>query len=93
MGGYRFGYRQEGATDGGGTLLVRPEAVRIGTEGEGLRGTVRTAAYLGSHIEYRVETSLGILLAVGPADRTHAFPVGAQVTVGFDPGGVYLLSR
>lgn len=93
VGAYRFGYRQEGAADGDGTLLVRPEAVRIGWEGEGLRGTVRTAAYLGSHIEYRVETPLGILLAVGPADRTQVFPVGGQVTVGFDPGGVYLLAR
>jgi len=93
VGGYRFGYRQEEAPDGDGTLLVRPEAVRIGTAGEGLRGTIRTAAYLGSHIEYRVETSLGILLAVGPADRTRVFPVGGQVTLGFDSSGVHLLAR
>ncbi|MDR7523264.1 MAG: ABC transporter ATP-binding protein [Armatimonadota bacterium] len=90
---YRLPYQQEGITDGDWTLLVRPEAVRLDAGDEGLPGTVRTAAYLGVHIEYRIETPVGMLFAIGPADRAQVHPVGSRVTATFDVGGIYLLAR
>ena len=92
-GPYRFAYRQEGRATGDWMLLVRPEAVRLDRGDEGLVGTIHAAAFLGSHTEYLVETPLGTLLAVGPADRTGARGVGAPVTLQFESGGVYLLPR
>ena len=45
---------------------LRPESLGIATDGDGIAGTVASAAYVGASMEYRVETSLGVLFVVSP---------------------------
>ena len=49
-------------------VAIRPEAIELkpGDTTGGLRGTVRKATYLGSHMEYSVDTELGELFAISP---------------------------
>ena len=48
--------------------------------------------YLGTHMEYEVETSLGELFVVRP-ETTSPLAKGAAVSVSFDPVGVKLVRR
>jgi iron(III) transport system ATP-binding protein len=47
-------------------LAIRPEAIRLARHGdeESLEATVLKATYLGSHMEYTLETSFGTLFAI-----------------------------
>jgi iron(III) transport system ATP-binding protein len=59
-------------------LAVRPEAVSLTAEGEGLPGRIQRAAFLGQTREYEVETAAGELFVVTPA-AAHAFAPGEAV--------------
>lgn len=86
--------RQEIAV-GAVKLAVRPESLTL-QEGDGgadrdqLAGQVRKAAYLGTHMEYKIQTELGELFIV---DRRVDRPiiVGASVAVGFSVHGTALI--
>ena len=58
----------ESVETGPANIAIRPEAIRLKAGGNdgGLPGTVRKATYLGSHMEYTVETELGELFAIDP---------------------------
>ena len=61
----------------------------IGGEG-GLRGVVRKATYLGSHIEYTVETPIGALFVIDGGVAS-PLPQDSDVAVGLSPQGVTLV--
>ena len=63
-------------------VAIRPEAIKLraGNTSGGLRGTVRKATYLGSHMEYSVETELGDLFVINP-DVNDPVAAGTDVDV------------
>jgi len=69
-------------------LVVRPEAVVLRREeGQGARGVIARAAFLGDHAEYDVRLPSGDLVVAheaNPAERG-MFGVGDQVTVTTGP--------
>ena len=75
-------------------LAVRPEAVILeaGEPEAGLTGTVSKGTYVGSHVEYTLDTVLGELFV---AD--HRFdaliPAGSRVRIAFRDRGVMLLEE
>jgi iron(III) transport system ATP-binding protein len=76
------------------TLAVRPQAIRLVAESrpETLPVMVRKATYLGSHIEYCLDSVVGELFAVGlPGGATVA--QGQSAFAALDPSGVALVPR
>src|SRR6185295_10539426 len=59
--------RDASAPDGEAVIAVRPEAVSVeeqpGLPGT-LAGTIAKSSYLGTHMEYTIETAAGVLFAV-----------------------------
>jgi iron(III) transport system ATP-binding protein len=82
------------AADGETDLAVRPEAISIerGPAPAGaLAGTVAKAAYVGTHMEYTIDTAAGTLFAVCPrVDRPLA--PGEAVALTLAPRGVLVLT-
>ena len=56
-----------GASPGPVRCAMRPESLTIARDGEGIAGTVSSAAYVGAAMEYRVDTALGRLFVASPA--------------------------
>jgi iron(III) transport system ATP-binding protein len=80
-----------GAVPGPVRIAIRPESIVLkGNAKSGLRGVVRKAAYLGTHMEYTVEAPIGQLFVV---DRDVARPIaaGTEVAIGFSDHGVALV--
>ncbi len=73
------------------TVLARPEAIRITTEGEGLTGTIQKVSYLGSSADYTVETELGHLLVTDYSMQGGVLSTGTTVRLEFLPHGVFPL--
>jgi len=59
-------------------LAVRPEAVTLLPDGEGLPGRVLRAAFLGQTREYEIETPAGQIFVVTPA-AAHPFATGESL--------------
>ena len=73
-------------------VVIRPESVILKRHrtGAGIPGTVAKAVYLGSHMEYAVETSLGDLFVI--QHRIDApLASGVEVSVVFSARGVSLV--
>ena len=73
-------------------MAIRPETVVLepARAESGIRGTVAKSVYLGSHMEYTVETPLGELFVI--QHRTDApMPRGAEVSVILGDRGVSLV--
>src|SRR5438445_105526 len=73
------------ARPGPATVAIRPDALLLGRDrpqDPALPGRIVKSAYLGTHMEYTVECTLGSLFVV---DRATAdpYPIGADVWVGF----------
>jgi iron(III) transport system ATP-binding protein len=73
------------------TVLARPEAIRIRTQGDGLPGTVQKVSYLGSSADYTVETELGPVLITDYEMEGGVLRAGMAVRLEFLPHGVYPL--
>jgi iron(III) transport system ATP-binding protein len=71
-------------SDGAATLSIRPERIRLVLGGA---DRVLTATYLGSRMEYVVETGAGELLVSRPIAEP-ALDEGAAVTAAIDPADV-----
>ncbi|MBP7065487.1 ABC transporter ATP-binding protein [Ferrovibrio sp.] len=74
-------------------IAARPEALILSETapaGPALFGTIRKAAYLGTHMEYTVATPQGEIFVV---DRQVGRPlaIGADAWIGFGSGGVTLV--
>ncbi|MEV0616336.1 ABC transporter ATP-binding protein [Nonomuraea sp. NPDC050404] len=73
-------------------VYVRPEVVRVSSDGEGLRGTVRETRFLGSRIRCIVATPAGEVTAALPYDaRVPA--QGEEVTCSWRPSDASLAAR
>ena len=74
-------------------LAVRPRCVHLAARpvdaGAGLAGTVRSATYLGSHMEYTVHSAAGDLFVIAGFDRT--FEPGDAVDIQLADRGVVLV--
>jgi iron(III) transport system ATP-binding protein len=92
-GGVRIEVAHPGLPDGPVEAAVRPEAVRIakrnGDEGT-LAGRIAKATYLGSHMEYTLETAAGELFAIAH-DSKAPFRENDEVEVSFEPNGVAIV--
>jgi len=74
-------------------VVARPEAIHIGERDENsaqVPARVRTATYMGSHVEYILETPLGDLFAVS-GNLLHARSAGEEVSVRFDESGTFVV--
>jgi iron(III) transport system ATP-binding protein len=76
---------------GPATVLARPEAIRIRSDGEGLAGTIQKVSYLGSAADYTVETTLGPILVTDYAMAEGVLSSGSAVRLEFLSHGVYPL--
>jgi iron(III) transport system ATP-binding protein len=81
------------ARDGEAKIAVRPEAIAVeavpGPAGA-LPGTVAKASYLGTHMEYSIDTEAGALFATCPrVDRP--FAAGDKVALVLAPRGVIVV--
>ncbi len=92
-GGVAVPVRAGGLAAGPATLAVRPQRLTLAPAGQGpVPGTCKRVAYLGSRIEYMVDTPWGELL-VFDADARHARARGESVAVTFEQDAVILLAR
>ena len=72
-------------------IAIRPQSIRIANGAEsGIPCTIRKATYLGSHIEYRIDTPQGELFAISH-DLDGAVAAGTSVSVTFAPRGVTIV--
>jgi iron(III) transport system ATP-binding protein len=71
------------------TVLARPEAIRIRTQGGGLAGIVQKVSYLGSSADYTVDTELGPVLITDYEMEGGVLSAGTAVRLEFLPHGVY----
>ncbi|MCO6050241.1 ABC transporter ATP-binding protein [Mesorhizobium sp. RP14(2022)] len=91
LGGMVHAIRADSAREGAAKLAIRPNAMFLGDRRPGfLDGRVLSAAYLGDHIEYEVETAFGRLFITDPAVET-VRPIASEVGVGLHDRGVALI--
>ncbi|MFK8082390.1 MAG: ABC transporter ATP-binding protein [Granulosicoccus sp.] len=78
---------------GPGRIAIRPGRIQLSGEGSSntLKGMIEKLTYVGSHMEYRVKTSIGSVFVV--ADVETDFSVGESVSVAFMRKGPVLLSK
>lgn len=91
VGPYTFAFRQPGVIEGPVTLVVRPEAIAVQTDGEGLPGKIRTAFFMGMTTEYLVETAAGEITIAEPVGERGPLSVGREVHLQFHTEALYLL--
>ncbi|NVD42120.1 ABC transporter ATP-binding protein [Ensifer sp. HO-A22] len=91
IGGLEHRLPSRNARPGPSKLAVRPNAVTLTpATGAALPGTISTAAYLGGHIEYEVETQNGLLFVVDEAIE-RMLPPATEVAIGFRSRGLALI--
>jgi iron(III) transport system ATP-binding protein len=81
------------AVDGEASIAVRPEAITVetppGPDGA-LPGRITKASYLGTHMEYSIDTAAGMLFATCPrVERPQA--AGEKVALVLAPRGVIIV--
>jgi len=73
------------AADGETTVAIRPEAIAVETApgpAGALGGTLAKASYLGTHMEYSIETAAGRLFATCPHTTLNASELGVGLPQG-----------
>ncbi|WP_299818775.1 ABC transporter ATP-binding protein [uncultured Jannaschia sp.] len=80
-----------GATPGPAKLAVRANAIRLLPGPGALSGRVLSAAYLGDHMEYEVETENVRLFVIAPEDD-RTLSRGDPVSLEFRPRGLALIA-
>ena len=91
LGGMEIELDHRGAAPGAVRVAIRPESILLKQGGSsGLRGTIRKAAYLGTHMEYTVEAPIGQLFVVD-RDVAHPIPAGTEVAIDLSDHGVALV--
>jgi len=93
VGPYAFPFRQPEVAPGPVTVVARPEAVQVETEGQGLPGTIRSAFFMGTTIDYLIDTPAGEVSASEPPRARGVLPVGTAVRLQFTDAGIYLLAE
>jgi iron(III) transport system ATP-binding protein len=82
------------AADGEATLAIRPESIVVERPADAgvnsLAGTIAKASYLGTHMEYSIDTAAGVLFAICPhVDR--ALAAGEPVALRLASRGVLVV--
>ncbi|VAW12164.1 Spermidine/putrescine import ABC transporter ATP-binding protein PotA (TC 3.A.1.11.1) [hydrothermal vent metagenome] len=79
---------------GGALLAVRPRRVELKPPGAktALKGTLKKATYVGSHLEYLAATEAGDIFVIAE-DIDEPFKAGDAVSVGFAAKGPVLLPK
>jgi len=77
------------ASPGPARLALRPNAVKLGTA-SGIRATILSAAYLGDHIEYDLDSSIGRLFVVDSATAA-GVAKGSEVFLDYTGRGAALI--
>lgn len=93
LGGWSTPLDQTDVADGQVTVSIRPEAIclRAATDTDsGLTATVHHNAYLGSQIEYHLQSPLGRLFVVATGSDT-LYPLGARLALDIQPHGIVVL--
>jgi len=91
LGGVELELEHRGAAPGAVRVAIRPESIVLKPEhSPGLRGTIRKAAYLGTHMEYTVEAPIGSLFVVD-RDVARPLPAGTEVSISLANHGVALV--
>ena len=81
------------AADGDANVAVRPEAITVETApgpNGALPGTIAKASYLGTHMEYSIDTAAGALFATCPRVERPLAP-GDKVALVLAPRGVIVV--
>ncbi len=83
-----------GRSPGPATLAVRPGRIRIEAPGtpQTLDGTLSKVTYVGSHLEFVLDTEFGEVFAVS-GDLDAPYASGQKVGMGFEERGPVLVSR
>jgi iron(III) transport system ATP-binding protein len=82
------------APEGAATVAVRPETIAVETApgpANALPGTIAKASYLGTHMEYSIDTAAGTLFATCPRVE-RPLPPGAAVALVLAPRGVIVVA-
>ena len=81
-----------GLKAGAAKVAIRPEALLLSAQSasDGMEGCVLKATYLGSHIEYTIDSPLGELFVID-SRVAHSIPTGAAVSVRLADHGVTLI--
>jgi iron(III) transport system ATP-binding protein len=83
------------ARDGEVSVAIRPEAITVDTAGHqpsGLTGKIAKSTYVGSHMEYVIDTVAGTLFAVCPrVERPLA--QGCDVVLELSPRGLVVIDN
>jgi len=90
LGGLRLSLPHREMPEGVVDVAIRPEAVRLDALDGGnapLVGTIQKAVYLGSHMEYIVDSPVGELFVIDPSVAA-PLPAGAKVAIDLDRHGV-----
>jgi iron(III) transport system ATP-binding protein len=90
LGGLEMKLPAHGLEPGERDVVIRPEAILVGSAGKGLAGEVVKSTYMGPNTEYTIRTAVGDLFAVGP-DRLKRKMPGDAVGLTFAPDGVILV--
>ena len=91
LGGAEFELEHRGIAPGAVRVAIRPESIILKRENSsGLRGTIRKAAYLGTHMEYTVEAPIGSLFVVD-REVSRPMPTGSEVSITLAGHGVALV--
>ena len=83
------------APDGAATLAIRPEAITVQSApgpANSLEGTVSKASYVGTHMEYTIDTAAGALFATCPRVERPLAP-GDAVALVLAPRGVIIVGQ
>ena len=90
IGAYEHELAARDVQQGAGRLAIRPNAVFLREDAGGLGGRILSAAYLGDHVEYEIETAAGTLFVTDPfVERVRA--VGSDVGLGLSDRGVAII--
>ncbi|WP_428648263.1 ABC transporter ATP-binding protein [Roseibium sp.] len=91
VGGLRHSLPWRQTAAGAAKLAVRPGAVILAPDaGSGLGGEILTAAYLGDHVEYEVETPVGNFFVIDH-EIERSLPPRSAVSIGFRNRGLALI--
>jgi iron(III) transport system ATP-binding protein len=91
LGGLDLELEHRGIAPGAVRVAIRPESIVLKQENSsGLRGTIRKAAYLGTHMEYTVEAPVGSLFVVD-RDVSRPMAAGTEVSIALADHGVALV--
>ncbi|MBE3637973.1 ABC transporter ATP-binding protein [Mangrovicoccus algicola] len=79
----------------GGTLVLRPESLRLNPQAADLTltGTVAAAYLLGSRMQYRIDSPAGELTVEVLREDAVAGGIGAPVTLGCDLAALHLIAE